>query len=300
MRYHINQNQVSRRYNAKQEYAVYAFNFSTHKGNQNTGTIKVQVRSPNSITLTDVGVYDFSNKEEIKHTGFVAEFIFTPQNVDSLIYASVSSSEVIFTSGSGGGTGDDYARKNHNHDIYYTKKSTFNAYASQLEANTNLLSSHLINYNAHNHDGKYIKKEDRTNLMLEARSFNSYVNINNHHYITENDGGGNFNIRIGHKMTGSGQVATENGYAMHMSWAHENVPTPSYTFRLSNKRYQEGEIVNDSDLISSVSVTVGGIDALSVKENGVLLQDKYVLKSEFDALQTKINELEVKVNGIIS
>lgn len=101
MRYQIKQNEVSRRYNGEQEYAVYSFNFKTH-GNQNSGTVSVQVRSPHSESLIDVGVYDFSINQDLEYIGFVAEFIFTPQNVNSLIYAGISSSEVIFTGGTGG------------------------------------------------------------------------------------------------------------------------------------------------------------------------------------------------------
>ena len=33
------------------------------------------------------------------------------------------------------------------------------------------------------------------------------------HRITNNDGGGNFNIRIGHEFNGTNNVSTENGYA---------------------------------------------------------------------------------------
>ena len=44
----------------------------------------------------------------------------------------------------------------HNHDAHYTKISTFNAYASQLNANTNSLSQHITNYNAHAHDDLYL------------------------------------------------------------------------------------------------------------------------------------------------
>lgn len=41
---------------------------------------------------------------------------------------------------------------------------------------------------------------------------------NGKHWITYNDGTGNFNIRIGNKDSG-GEVCTENGYCSHMEWS---------------------------------------------------------------------------------
>lgn len=45
------------------------------------------------------------------------------------------------------------------------------------------------------------------------------------HWITNNDGGGNFNIRVGHKWNGTSAQAeytSDGGGAIHLNFAHEN------------------------------------------------------------------------------
>ena len=66
------------------------------------------------------------------------------------------------------------------------------------------------------------------NIRL-ANTAISYLNIQNLHFVTQNDGAGNFNIRIGHRIVNvDGEiraVVTEVGTQFHIHFNNDNVPS---------------------------------------------------------------------------
>ncbi|WP_420012235.1 hypothetical protein [Tateyamaria sp.] len=80
------------------------------------------------------------------------------------------------------------------------------------------------------------------------------------HWITYNDGAGNFNIRVGNKYDGTSEVHTSNGHgAIHAACNHEQ-PDPEFKLRISSSGALGATVAWAKELVAKASgvLTWGG------------------------------------------
>ena len=94
---------------------------------------------------------------------------------------------------------------------------------------------------------------DNTITMTEDRvKFSDHVSLtrayfeNEQHCITSNDGGGNFNLRVGCSPTSSTTYTADATSAMHFKFTHEGNTNPSLEIKLSENANSNGRVVGDT------------------------------------------------------
>ena len=175
---------------------------------------------------------------------------------------------------------DNYALKNHEHDADYTKISTFNSYKAQLNANTDSLSIHIGEFDAHDHDDKYLRKTDRAadSVKFEGKTKAQVVSEARSNLVK-------YKATPNH---GANYLSSSSWVLNYASGKSSNLDHIWYDDSSESGFPGAYHAVADGEFKSqgNAAFYAGGFF-----ENGVALKDKYVSRLEFDLLKQQVEAL---------